>query len=200
MGMFDFFRKIPKIKIEESKTQREKIHFYEVENWIERKRNDTETSEKEIFVLIQRKIDVFINELGRKINILEDVDIKQKKAEDRIDSIVSEGRKKYIESLRIIIEDLKILKKDKLDKFRLDVNKVFLDFNKRSYKSYERTTILIGKETADLKNTLKFFSGYLIKLFDENKNIVDSFNRISLIKLNLKKIEDIDKNFKMISE
>ena len=200
MGLFDFFRKITEKKIEEPKILLEKIAFSEIGNWIERKRKDVEISEKEIFFSVQEKINVFTNELEGKINILKDVDIGQKKAEDRINYAVNESRKKYIESLRDLIENLEGLKKDGLDKFIRDINKIFLDFNKSSYKSYERTTILIGKEMANLKNNLKVFSGDLIKLFNENKNIVDSFNEISLIKLNLKQVEDIEKNFKMINK
>ncbi len=200
MGLFNFFKKITKKRIEESKIPQEKITFSKVGDWIDKEGEKVEIGEKEIFVLIQKKIDDFTKEVEEKINILKGVDIKQKKVEDRIESIVNEGRKKYIESLKNFIKDLEGLKKVELDKFIKDINKVFLDFNKNSYKSYERTTILIGKETADLKNTLKTFSRDLVKLFDENRNIVDSFNKISLIKLNLKQIGEIEKTFKAIDE
>jgi hypothetical protein len=183
MGLFDFFKKIIKKNIEEPKVEQEKIAFFEIGDWIERKGNEIEIREKEIVVLVQGKIKVFENELREKIKVVENFDVESKKVEDQIKFIVNEGRKKYIESLKDFVEKLEKLEIENLEKFIDVVNKIFLDFNKSSHMSYERTTVLIGKEMKEIKESLKLFSRNLIKVFDENKEIVDSSKTISLIKL-----------------
>ncbi|MBA7634758.1 hypothetical protein ES703_42348 [subsurface metagenome] len=165
MGLFDFLRKVIEKKIETSKTEKEKIAFSEIENWIERKRNEIGIREKEVLVLIQDRINIFAKAFKEKINIVKVVDVESKKVEDKFKFVVNEGRKKYIESADDFIDNLENLEKDRLEKLIEEINKIFLDFNKNSHKSYERTTILIGKEMADIKKSLKVFSGDLIKIF-----------------------------------
>jgi len=200
MGLFDFLRKRLEKKIEASKIEKEKIAFSEIGNWIERKRNEIEIREKEVLVLIQDRINVFVKAFKEKINIVKVVDVESKKVEDKIKFITNEGRKKYIESANGFIDNLKSLEKDRLEKFIEKINKIFLDFNKNSHMSYERATILIGKEMANIKKSLKIFSGELIKVFNENKDIVDSLKKFSLIELELKKIAETDETLGKIDE
>jgi DNA repair exonuclease SbcCD ATPase subunit len=67
-----------------------------------------------------------------------------------------------------------------------------------SGRSYERATILIGKEMGEIKATLKTFSRDLINIFDKNKEIVESFRLISLIKLKLIQVEKIENELQKI--
>ena len=80
MGLFDFFKKIIKKNIEEPKVEQEKIAFFEIGDWIERKGNEIEIREKEIVVLVQGKIKVFENELREKIKVVENFDVESKKS------------------------------------------------------------------------------------------------------------------------
>ena len=199
MGIYNFFRRIIKNRnTEEPKT--EKISFSELGTWIENKIREIETKEKEIFSLIQEKTDVFVNEIKVKIRVVEILDINLKKAEDKIKSVVEEGRKKYIESVEYLINNLNNLKNDKLEKIILDTDRIFLDFNKRSHLNYEKATILIGKEMSEIKESLKSFSKDLIKIFNENKDIVDSLRITSIIKLKARQFEKIEEEIKRINE
>ena len=150
--------------------------------------------------MIQDRINFFANEFKEKINIVKVVDVESKKVEDKIKSVVDEGRKKYIESANDFINNLEGLEKGGFGKFTEEINKVFLDFNKSSHMSYERTTILIGKEMADIKKSLEVFSGDLIKIFEGNKDITDSSKIISYIKLKLEQVDEIEKDFERIGE
>ncbi len=200
MRLFDFLRKKIGKKIETSKIEKEKIAFSEIGNWIEGKRKEIEIREKGVLVLVQDRINVFADEFKEKINIVKIVDVESKKVEDKIKFIVNEGRKKYIESANYFIDNLGGLEKGGLGKFIKEINKIFLDFNKNSHMSYERTTILIGKEMADIKKSLEVFSGDLIKIFEENKDITDSSKIISGIKLKLEQVDEIGKDFERIGE
>ena len=80
------------------------------------------------------------------------------------------------------------------------INNIFLDFNKGSYKNYERATILIGKEMGSIRENLRLFSRELIKTFNESKEIVDSFKKIALVKSQLNMIFILEETLKKISE
>ncbi len=200
MGLFDFFRKRKEKKIKESEIELEKIAFSEIGNWIENKIKESEIKEKEVFVLIQEKINVFVEELREKINVVEGVDVELKKVEGKIKFVVNEGRKKYIESLDGFIVKLENLEREKLGKFIESINKIFSDFNKSSHMSYERATILIGKEMAGIKECLKVFSRDLIKVFGENKELVDLSRIVFFIKLKLNQIIEANRILEKIDE
>ncbi|MAG78855.1 hypothetical protein CMI40_00570 [Candidatus Pacearchaeota archaeon] len=199
MGIFDFLKKIFETdNVEEIVI--EKLDFFEIESWIERKIRENEIKEKEILSVVKKKIEVFIKEFREKIVILENFDIKAKKEKDHLKNIVAESREKYIESVEDLIERLSDLKELKLEKFIEKINKIFFDFNKSSFKNYERATILIGKEMANIKESLKVFSKDLLKTFEESKSIIDFFRNILIIKEKLNTITLIDKTLERISE
>ncbi|MEN7982431.1 MAG: hypothetical protein ABFQ65_03205, partial [Nanoarchaeota archaeon] len=137
-------------------------------------------------------------ELKEKIIILEELDVGAKKGQERIKNIVINSREIYIESVGDLIGRLNNLEESKLEKFAEKINKIFFDFNKSSFKNYERTTILIGKEMASIKESLKIFSKDLLRIFEENKHIIDSFDNFLKIKEKLDVINSINKTLKEI--
>ncbi len=200
MGIFDFFKKLTKNKKREEQEESEKnkkIIFSELEIWIENKIKEIETKEEEIFSLIKEETELLSKEIKIKINIAKSFDVNLKKADDRIKKIVEEGRKKYLESVEDLLDFLNNLKKDRFENILAFIDKSFLDFNKKSHLSYERATVLIGKEMSEIKESLKDFSKDLIKIFNENQNLIDSSKRVSFIELKLKLLE---KNKKEIEE
>jgi hypothetical protein len=192
MGIFDLFKKLAKKKGSEEIVT-EKINFSDVEDWTKNKTKENELKEKEIINSVKKKISLFNKQLKEKKSALENFDVESKKVEDRLKSVVNESRKKYIESLEIFMGNLDNIKKERLEEFISYVNKVFLDFNKKSHMNYEKTTILIGKEMGSIMESLKTFSRELVKIFDENKNIVDLSKSLAFIKLKLNQINQIDK-------
>lgn len=199
MGIFDLLKKLVKEKKVEEITV-EKLAFSDIEDWIKNKIKENELKEKEIIGLVKKKMGSSNEQLKEKKSILENFDVESKKVEDRLKSIVNESRQKYIESLEIFMRDLNNIEKEKLEEFISYVNKVFLDFNKKSHVNYEKTTILIGKEMGSIRDSLKTFSKELVKIFDENKNIVDLSKSLAFIKLKLNQINQIDKVLEEIKE
>ena len=199
MGIFDLLKKLVKEKKFEEIVI-EKLAFSDVEDWTKNKTNKNELKEKEIIDLVKEKISSFNEQLKEKKSVLENFDVESKKEEDRLKSVVNESRKKYIESLEIFMRDLNNIEKEKLEEFISYVNKVFLDFDKRSHMNYQKTTILIGKEMGDIRNSLKTFSKELMKIFDENKNIVNLSKSLAFIKLKLNQINQIDKVLEEIKD
>ena len=198
MGIFDLFKKlVGRKEVEEVVT--EKISFSELEDWAGKKKKENELKEKEILAIILEKIKRSTEELREKIIILESVDVKSKKERDQIKEVVDSSKKNYIKSVEEFLENLNDLEINDFEVMK-KINKIFLDFNKGSYKNYERATILIGKEMGSIRESLRVFSRELIKTFDDGNETRENFKRISSIKLNLDKIIQNDKTLEKISE
>lgn len=193
MGIFSFFKKLGKEKeIEEIVIK--KLTFSEIESWLDKKGKENEVKEKEILILVKDKIRNFNTNLRAKIIILNEFDIESKKAEDRIKGIVNDSRIQYIGEVDNLIANLENLKETKLSEVIKKIDKIFFNFNKASFKNYERATILIGKEMANIKGEFKTFSKDLLKIFDNNKEISELFQRIELIKSKLDLLGPIKKS------
>lgn len=204
MGIFDLFKKLFKEDgagvSQKQEVIIEKLAFSEIENWIGGKIKENEVKEKEVFFVVKEKIENFIKDIREKIVILRGFDVGAKKEEERIKNIVIDSRGKYIESVEDLIERLNNLEEFKLEKFIERINRIFFDFNKSSFNNYERATILIGKEMVNVKESARVFSKGLLKVFDENKSVVDSFKSFFIIKEKLNTIILIDKTLEEINE
>ena len=199
MKIFDFLKKRSKTN-SSKETVKEKLAFSEIDNWIENKIKENELKEKEIPILAKKKIQDLIKEIREKIIILRDFNVDAKKEKDRIKNIVKDSKEKYIESVEDLIEKLNNLEESKLERFIEKINKIFFDFNKSSFKNYERATILIGKEIASLRESLKVFSKSLLKVFEEGKPIMDSSKNLLKIREKLNTLNPINKILKNIKE
>lgn len=199
MGILSFLKKIFS-EPEKIEPTREKIGFSEIETFIKKKTDDNNSKENQIISLIKQKIVTFTNELKEKIKIVKGVDVELKEKNDKIKSATNEGRRKYIEFLERFMESLETLNKTSLEKITEDINSAFLRFNESSAKSYERATILIGKEMGNIKETLKNFSTELINIFNENKEIISTSKKLSLIVSKINEIKEIKQKSIKIDE
>ena len=193
MGIFSFLKKLGKEK-EIKDVGSKKLTFSEIENWLEEKVKENEIKEKAILVLVKDKIRDFNSDLRTKIAILNEFDVESKKAEDRIKGIVSDSRIQYIEAVGNLMTNLESLKETRFSDLTKRVDKIFFDFNKASFKNYERATILIGKEMASIKEGFKTFSRDLLKIFNNNKEISELFQEIESIKSKLNLLSSIKKD------
>ncbi|MFQ5531248.1 MAG: coiled-coil domain-containing protein [Candidatus Nanoarchaeia archaeon] len=199
MGILDFLKNIVKEK-EVGEIKMEKISFSEIGSWLDKKEEENRLREKEVLGLVRNKIGDFGLGIRRKIIALNEFDIDSKKAEDKLKEISNVGRRDYIRSVETLLDNLNDLELNGLEKSMGKINKYFVDFAKSSHKNYEMATILIGKEMANIKESLKAFSKELIKTFDENKEVIGSFKNISLVKSKLDTIQSIDKTLDEITE
>jgi len=185
MGIFKFLGKLLKEQDKEVETEiiQKEITFSELEESLKLKEKEIKEKEENLTSIVNNKIDEFVREIKEKITNVEKVDIEAKEKNDKVRSIVQEGRKKYIEFLERLIDNLEQSKK--IFEFNNQIEKInssFLKFGESSNKSYERATILIGKEMGVIKESLKKFSSEILALFKENKDIINEKKKINLIK------------------
>ena len=198
MGFTDFFRKRKKV-VEEIK-EPEKITFDDIENFIGSKRKEINDREKEIFVLIENKIALFVKEINEKINILENKSAGLKKPEDKLYLIAKENLSYYIIYVKRFIENINNLKEENLEELINKAHNFFLDFNKKTHIGYQKAILLAGDEIAAVREPINNLFKYLTKLFDENKEVVDSSKTIYSVEANLANFNEINNTITSIDE
>lgn len=184
---------IGKKKIQENKNEiLKEVSFNEFENQIEDKKLELESKERNIISSIKNLFSETLNELADKITILEEIDINSKKAETKLKLIVKENLIQYVSNIRELTKKLSNLQEKSLEELIEKCNRIFLDFDKRSYSNYEKATILIGREIAEVKEIIRKRYNSLKDIFEKNQNIIFSLNLISILKNSLKDTNQLE--------
>jgi len=199
MGILDFFKKKQKTsEIEEEPIER--LEFSELKPWIKKKLKKSNSDEEKAIDQIKQTIQQFHKELEGRIAILQEVNVDEKKSQDSYKTIVKASREKYVGFLEQLFERLDNIKETELKEFIDRVNKIFLDFDKNSYKNYERTTILIGKEMVAIKDAIKVFSKELLNIFQEKREIITSILNLNKIQEKINSFESNEKELESVIE
>ena len=200
MGIFNFFKSKKSIK---QPSEIKKISFEDVEKLLKDRSKNLEEVERETLEKLEKELEEFYISLEGKLEILEEVDIESKKEHGRAKLLVRQGLDKYINSVHILLKDLKALEKNNLEKFAREISEIFILFEKTSAKVYERATYLVGDEMVDVRNEIRKFYNGLIKIFESDKSSIQELKKIGEVKLKLNEYENIEKNiidFKKESE
>lgn len=170
----------------------EEIRFDEIGGWLDARAGKISEDERRVFGLIRVKMDLFDVEISEKIGVLEGIDVEAKKVEGRTKIIVKQGLDRYLEFVRVFMKELAEVEKENLERFIGDTNKIFANFDKRSYLFYQRANYLIGDELLAVRTEISDLSKYFSGVFDENHGIVNSSSVISSIRLKLKELYELD--------
>ena len=197
MGILDFFRGK---KSAEREVEIESVAFDGVKSWVADKETGLRKDERETLVKIEGMLKEFYVSAGEKLGILEGVDIESKKEHGRAKILVRQGLDKYINSVRVLLKEVGALEKKDLGKFAQEIGKVFVFFEKTSAAFYERATYLVGDEMMAVRNEIRKFYNGLVKMFEGNKMLIESFGRFEKINLKFGEIEKVEYNFKEVGK
>ena len=114
------------------------------------------------------EIKSIIVELEEDLEKLMSVDISLKKGEDRLKQANEIGREEYVNSVNKLIDYL-----EDSDKDVIEVSARFDKFYKDSAKSYERTTLLIGKEMESIVNNIRKLSKIVEMFKKDNLDLIN---------------------------
>jgi len=185
MGFLDFFKK-KKIEIEI-----EEISFDELGDWIANKKKSNKNKEKEIINSVDNNVKELLEKLEEQIRVLENINIDQKKVDDRAKLIVRENLHQYIYYLKKLIDNLNNLERDA--NIINNIDKLLSDFSLRSNMSFQKATFIIGDELGKVREDIADFSRNLKNIIENNKDFIENIKVISLVDEKLKKIEELDK-------
>lgn len=202
MKILKFLSSLFKEEEKEVETKKdEEISISELENSINEKINEIKSKEDILNQDVNSKIDLFVEELKEKTKNVEKVDIELKEKNEKIKSVVYEGRKKYLEFIERLIDNIEKAKEiNEFNKKIESINSSFLRFGENSPKSYERATILIGKEMGEIRDSLKRFSTEILNTFKTNQNIVIEYKTINSIKSRCQKKKENEEEIKKLNQ
>jgi|APSaa5957512576_1039674.scaffolds.fasta_scaffold01658_14 hypothetical protein len=181
MGMFNFLKKKKALETQKEVVLDEMI-FSEALGLVGKKIKVEKEKESLGLDEVRKRIGVFGVEIAEKVIILEKFDIDSIRDDERIKNAVREARKIYVKFLKVLVRDLKKVDSFELKRFVHEVNGILVSFNKKSFRNYERTTFLIGDEMVSIKNSLKSFSTDVLNIFESNKVVISSLNKLNSLK------------------
>jgi len=197
MGIFEFFRKkiagIEKERDNGENDKKEKIKFEELEKWLLAKKGKEKEEEKKVIFEISELILKLVNELNTEKSAIEKIDLKERKEQEKVKLLVLEALSKYSENIESLVEELSELRLESIDSCIVEINSLFVDFEKKSHMNYEKATFLVGKEMAAVKNSIKNFFKNIDAVLTENKQLIENIKIIDSSIEKFGKIKDGEK-------
>lgn len=187
MGFFDFFKRK---RQEAEEIEVEEIELSEIGDWLSRKKDRSKEKEKEFLSSIYNRTSQLIQDLEEQIKIVEQVNVDERKIDERTKLIVKENLNNYIDYVKKLINNLKELNVD--SELIKKLNLVFSDFEKKSIMSFQKATFVIGDEVGKIREDIVHFSRDFKNILENNKNLIRELNILSFVEDKLKKIAEVN--------
>ena len=185
MSIFDFFKLRKKVEEPIIKKYNLEILPALIEEEAKNIKNKSERFKNELKDLINH----FSLEIKQKIPEVKLLNLNNRKEEQRLKDIVMTNLHDYIYSLEKLVEDLEKIESKETEKYIEKIQFIFNRFSKSSRMIYERATILIGKELAEVRDMINNFAKEFNEKLALNK---ENFEKMDLIKTtqdNLRELE-----------
>ena len=198
MGIFDFIKKFS--RKEPEIVVNEKVEFSNIKYFLENKKQQLKLQEEEFLNKFKEINNNLISSLQEKIKQLENLDLDQKKAEDRIKIIIKENFKSYLYYVELLIKDISNLEEinSSLDMIS-KINSTFSNFQKKAETSYQKATYLIG-ELGQIKEEISNYFKKTETLIKENDDIIKISKILKSIEKKLEELLKIDNTSKEIDK
>jgi|GEM_PF-3450288 hypothetical protein len=172
MSWLDFFR---------TKRETRKLKFQNLNLEVDAEIQDAKRRIKSIKEQIRQRIVQLNTELEEHIKMLKSIDLRERKDYERIKFIVTENLKAYIFHLQNLREELGNLNPSDSD-YLEKINIISENFKKRSINSFQKATILIGKELEDVVNSIKNFAKDVDRIISEDQEAFETEKRTDILK------------------
>ncbi|MBI2632346.1 hypothetical protein HYW75_05055 [Candidatus Pacearchaeota archaeon] len=147
--------------------------------------SELQTIEKEKDIVkkeIRENVLRFSSDLNEQIKILKNIDLSKRKEIEKIKLITLDNLKIYISHLEKLTDYLvneANYKELEVKEYAEDINNTLTKFMHSSHSSFEKATILIGKELEQNKALIIEFFNLHRNLFSANKNIFEKEMQLS---------------------
>lgn len=198
-----FFERIKKI-FEPAKQEIIKISLFEVGPWIQQKEQESKTQESIIQIQLKEKAKEFLAHIQVQQTALLQMNLGEYKVEPKIEQIVKENLLRYITHLNYLKANLESLTHKRepltLQSFLQELGASLANFEKNSFKHYEKATIIIGKELGNIKASIKTFAQDINKIIKNHEPLFENQKMKEEIKKYLKQYYDLDGQNKKINQ
>ncbi len=205
MGILAFLKKLfQSTSPQEPQAEGVKVKISQLKEWITESNKNNGILEEEIKEQLSIKLNELCTQLEQKNQVLKTIDISSYKVEEKIKLIVKENLPYYAIHLDLLMNNIhEILSKKKsisLEDFINTIALTFNDFEKRSFKNYQKATILIGKEIGDSKEVITFFTSFLQKTVREHEIFFSKKKSLERIKKSLQEYQEVQGNEEYMKE
>lgn len=186
MSLFNFFRR-------KEKTQEPILKIYTLENLpalIEEELKNLGNNSEKLKNELKEMTNLLSSEIKEKIPKLKTLNLDKRKGELKLKEIVTTSLHDYISFLERLIKDLEKVEPKETEKYIKELQSTFNRFNKSSRMIYERATILIGKELAEVRNRIDNFAREFNEKLESNKEYFEKRNLIKVIQNNLEELKE----------
>ncbi len=194
MGVADFLKGL--VKSAEETT----LNFDELDPWIEKRETEIGDEERETFLLMQKRVEELNKGLEEGVSVLKEVDLEARKAGGRAESIVKSNRNNYITHVNNLKESLYDSEEENLGPYLVLMRNTLAEFYRKSHVSYEKASLLIGKELAEVKRIVTSFSRDLEKLAEKKKGVITSSERTSFLRQKVSQLDEIEESIHEIEK
>lgn len=184
MSFFGLFQK----KKEEVKKIK-KVDLTEISKLAESEWNQYQVQTKEIKQQVREIENSLVGEIENHIQTLKSINVDERKEHERIKQIVKENIFYYIAHLERVIRELEKEDIEDSEKYIASIQSIMNTFQKNSLKSYEKATILIGKELEDVQISIRTASQKIGEIVQKNQPLFEKGYSIERLKEIVKELE-----------
>ena len=179
MGIFDFLKK----KVEPEKVKFEDVK--DVKSHLLKIKARVEENQSMAIMSIKEKINSYSLKFDEHIEVLQNIDLSDKKAEEKVKQLVKgsvNGFLDHLIRLKRKFNDFSHENFESIDSFETSINSALQEFETKSYTHYERATFLVGDEIADVLKTMNSLSKELKGIVMENRETINAYKELVNIK------------------
>ena len=169
-------------KKEELKKETEKMSIEELYSKIEDKLKESSKKKEALTKELVGKISLFEENLRGALETLENVDLSKRKEHEKLKTVVMDNYNLYCNHIKKLMEEIGEIKKLELMEMMKKLSLSLNNFGKRSAKSFEKATILIGEEMANTRKIINEFIREMNEVEKENTAFFEELNQIREIK------------------
>ena len=167
------------------------ISLRELRDKIEERSKTLSESEESVRKRILNRLRLFYAEVTSARSGLESIDLAERKEQERIKIIVRENLNLYTSHLDRLIERLKKSSGD-AEEYTRAVFSSINDFKKSARMSFDKATILIGKELELVRSTVRELESDLKEVMRESRDPFETRATVNSLQKYLKEIDEVE--------
>lgn len=172
-------------------SQVEEVAFSNLEADFKKKKEELSSSEKGVVENVKSNLLSYRSEAFEKVRALEEIDVSSSNVEDKVKSVIKENLENYIFLYRELFESLGKVNSSNLSGFLSKVDRLLKDFEKRSYKNYQKVAFLYENKIREANAVVIEVSNYLKKVSKENSSLIWKSEIFSSIDSKFKEIHGL---------
>ncbi|MFB6246288.1 MAG: hypothetical protein ABEI74_01700 [Candidatus Pacearchaeota archaeon] len=169
----------------------EEISYSNLENDFNQKSSEISLEEKRLIEEIKSSLDSSRHGALEKVKSLEELDVYSSNIQDKAKAVIKENLDNYVSLYKGFFENLVSLKAGSLSLLLSKVDGLLKDFEKKSYKNYQKVAFLFENKIREVNAEVIKVSDYLKKVSKQNSSLVWKSEAFASVGSKFKEIADL---------